>query len=71
MCRVKNTKAVIISRLASMKNLIHAVKAFSLVVKEIPEAKLDIFGSGEDFEKIKKKLKIPNCRTMSFERLYG
>lgn len=54
-----------------MKNLIHAVKAFSLVVKEIPEAKLDIFGSGEDFEKNKKKLKIPNCRTMSFERLYG
>ena len=31
-----------------MKNLQDAVKAFSLVTKEIPEAKLNIYGSGEE-----------------------
>ncbi|MED4828967.1 alpha-glucosyltransferase N-terminal domain-containing protein [Bacillus atrophaeus] len=55
-------KAVIISRLAAMKNLTHAVKAFSLVVKEIPEATLDIYGSGEDYEKIKKEIADHNLQ---------
>lgn len=63
-------KAVIISRLASMKNLIHAVKAFSLVVKEIPEAKLDIFGSGEDFEKIKKEIEDTKLQNNVFLKGY-
>ncbi|MBV5121989.1 alpha-glucosyltransferase N-terminal domain-containing protein [Bacillus halotolerans] len=63
-------KAVIISRLASMKNLTHAVKAFSLVVKEIPEAKLDIFGSGEDFEKIKKEIEEHKLQNNVFLKGY-
>ncbi|MEC2176524.1 alpha-glucosyltransferase N-terminal domain-containing protein [Bacillus amyloliquefaciens] len=58
----ERNKAVIISRLAAMKNLTHAVKAFKLVVDEIPDAKLDIFGSGEDTEKIKKEIGAQNLK---------
>ena len=58
----ERNKAVIISRLAAMKNLTHAVKAFKLVVDEIPDAKLDIFGSGEDTEKIKKEIEAQNLK---------
>ena len=47
-----------------MKNLTHAVKAFKLVVNEIPDAKLEIFGSGEDTEKSKRKLKLKTSRIM-------
>lgn len=52
----KKNKAVIISRLAAMKNLTHAVKAFKLVVDEIPDAQLEIFGSGEDENLIKAEI---------------
>ncbi|MEC2353335.1 alpha-glucosyltransferase N-terminal domain-containing protein [Bacillus velezensis] len=58
----ERNKAVIISRLAAMKNLTHAVKAFKLVVNEIPDAKLEIFGSGEDTEKIKKEIEAQNLQ---------
>ncbi|WJM61514.1 alpha-glucosyltransferase N-terminal domain-containing protein [Bacillus amyloliquefaciens] len=58
----ERNKAVIISRLAAMKNLTHAVKAFKLVVDEIPDAKLDIFGSREDTEKIKKEIEAQNLK---------
>ncbi|WP_412094999.1 alpha-glucosyltransferase N-terminal domain-containing protein [Bacillus haynesii] len=58
MPRQKN-KAVIVSRLAEMKNITHAVKAFRLVVDKIPGAQLDIFGTGPDEKLI--KAEIENC----------
>ncbi|PAE94389.1 alpha-glucosyltransferase N-terminal domain-containing protein [Shouchella clausii] len=54
--RVPNT-IVIVSRFGKMKNLQDAVKAFSLVTKEIPEAKLNIYGSGEEELLIKNEIK--------------
>lgn len=53
-------KAVIISRLAKMKNVEDAVKAFALVVKEIPSAVLEIYGSGDQEKVIKKKIEELN-----------
>ncbi|MCM3445741.1 alpha-glucosyltransferase N-terminal domain-containing protein [Bacillus velezensis] len=58
----ERNKAVIISRIVPMKNLTHAVKAFKLVVNEIPDAKLEIFGSGGETEKIKKEIKAQNLK---------
>ncbi|NPC94361.1 glycosyltransferase [Bacillus sp. WMMC1349] len=62
-------KAVIISKLAPMKNLIDAVKAFQLVVKQIPEAKLEIYGSGEEENKI--KAEIEKCQLQNNVFLKG
>ncbi|KXZ20557.1 glycosyl transferase family 1 [Bacillus nakamurai] len=66
----EKNKAVIISRLAAMKNLTHAVKAFRLVVNEIPDARLEIFGSGEDLEKIKNEIKAQNLQANVFLKGY-
>ena len=49
-------KAVIISRLAKMKNFEDAVSAFVLVVKEIPSATLEIYGTGDEERIIKEKI---------------
>lgn len=45
-------KAVLISRLSSIKNVDHAVHAFKSVVDEIPDAKLEIWGRGDTEESL-------------------
>jgi len=49
-----NTKAVIISRLDAVKRLNFAIEIFAFVVKEIPEACLEIYGRGAEEENLKK-----------------
>lgn len=41
------SKVVIVSRFAGIKNIDHTIKAFKKVVSEVPEAKLEIWGSGD------------------------
>jgi len=41
-------KAVIIARLDPIKQLEHAIYIFSLVVKDVPDARLEIYGRGEE-----------------------
>ncbi|WP_166626371.1 glycosyltransferase [Jeotgalicoccus sp. S0W5] len=41
------SKVVIVSRFASIKNIDHTIQAFKKVVTEVPEAKLEIWGSGD------------------------
>ncbi|WFA04808.1 alpha-glucosyltransferase N-terminal domain-containing protein [Bacillus sp. HSf4] len=62
-------KAVIISRLSAMKNLKDAVRTFQLVVEQIPEAKLEIYGSGKDEKNI--KAEIEKCNLQNHVALKG
>lgn len=41
------SKVVIVSRFAGIKNIDHTIKAFKNVIEEVPEAKLEIWGSGD------------------------
>ncbi|SEP75311.1 poly(glycerol-phosphate) alpha-glucosyltransferase [Virgibacillus subterraneus] len=49
--------AVIVSRLSTLKRIDHSIKAFRTVVDNIPDAKLEIWGSGDQEEKLKKLIK--------------
>ncbi|WYP25862.1 alpha-glucosyltransferase N-terminal domain-containing protein [Alkalihalobacillus sp. FSL W8-0930] len=53
-------KAVIVSRLTNSKNLKDSIHAFAKVVKSIPEATLDIYGSGEEEESLDSLIKELN-----------
>jgi len=60
-CDRKN--AVIISRLDPLKQINYAVDIFALVVKEIPDAKLEIYGRGPEEKRLEEqinKLKLDN-----------
>ncbi|HLR62782.1 MAG TPA: glycosyltransferase [Lentibacillus sp.] len=46
--------AVIISRLSSLKRIEHSIKAFKLVVDKVPNAKLEIWGTGEEEAKLQR-----------------
>jgi len=50
-------KAAIVARLDPLKQVVFAVDIFSDVVKEVPEAKLEIFGRGSEEENIRKRIK--------------
>lgn len=57
----KNEKlAVIISRYSAIKNLDHIIKAFEMVVKKVPDAKLEFFGEGAEKEKLQKMITEAN-----------
>ncbi|MEI4789861.1 alpha-glucosyltransferase N-terminal domain-containing protein [Bacillus sp. FJAT-53060] len=53
---VDHKKAVIISRLVQEKNLTDAIKAFRIVVDHLPDVRLEIFGSGEEEEKLQHQI---------------
>ena len=50
-----HNKAVIVARLDPIKQLENAIYIFSLVVKEVPDARLEIYGRGDE-EKVLKEL---------------
>lgn len=54
------SKVSIVSRFSSVKNIEHTIKAFKDVVKEAPDAKLEIWGSGD-----KKKAYIELIKELS------
>jgi poly(glycerol-phosphate) alpha-glucosyltransferase len=45
---VKPLRAIMITRLVSVKRVDHAIKAWQKVVQSLPEAKLDIYGDGPE-----------------------
>jgi poly(glycerol-phosphate) alpha-glucosyltransferase len=65
-----NKKAVIVARLDPIKQLEHAIYIFSLVVKDVPDAKLEIYGRGEEEEKLSTLIKklglVNNVHLMGF-----
>ncbi|MCJ0929620.1 glycosyltransferase [Virgibacillus halodenitrificans] len=59
---MKNNKkdqnlAVIISRLSGLKRIDHSIKAFSKVVKKKPDARLEIWGTGDQENALNKLIK--------------
>jgi poly(glycerol-phosphate) alpha-glucosyltransferase len=50
-------KAVIVSRLNRVKLIDYSVDIFALVVKEVPEARLEIYGRGEEEGNLKAQIK--------------
>jgi len=50
-------KAVVIARLDPYKQIDLTVEIFSLVVKELPDVKLEIYGRGPEEENLKKQIK--------------
>jgi len=50
-------KAVIVSRLDRLKYIDLSIDIFALVAKEMPEAKLEIYGRGPDEERLRKHIK--------------
>ncbi|MFG6147897.1 glycosyltransferase [Halobacillus sp. B23F22_1] len=49
--------AVVVSRLSTLKRIDHTIKAFKKVVQYIPDAKLEIWGTGTEEEKLKSLVK--------------
>lgn len=55
--------AVMLARYVGIKQIPHAIKAFKKVVKQVPQARLEIYGFGKEEEKYKrlvKRLKLEN-----------
>ncbi|WP_424475202.1 glycosyltransferase [Oceanobacillus kimchii] len=55
--------AVIITRFSTLKRVNHAIQAFAEVLKEVPDAKLEVWGSGDqidNYKKLIKELKLQN-----------
>jgi glycosyltransferase involved in cell wall biosynthesis len=50
-------KAVLIGRLAPQKQINHAISAFAKVLKRVPDAKLEIYGTGKEEDKLGKLIK--------------
>ncbi|MCM3035357.1 glycosyltransferase [Bacillus pumilus] len=57
---VDHNKAVIISRLSKEKNITDAIKAFKIVVNQLPHVRLEIFGSGEEEDKLRHQINSLN-----------
>ncbi|MBM7551701.1 glycosyltransferase [Thalassobacillus pellis] len=54
----KNEKlGVIISRLSTLKRIDHPIRAFKKVVQQMPEAKLEVWGTGTETEKLEELIK--------------
>ena len=64
----KNT--VIIARLDPFKQINYAVDIFSLVVKEIPDAKLEIYGRGPEEKNLEEQIKKLHLENNAFLRGY-
>lgn len=47
--------AIVVSRLSTLKRIEHIIRAFEIVVKEVPDAKLEVWGKG-DQENILKEI---------------
>ncbi|MBP1950587.1 glycosyltransferase [Virgibacillus litoralis] len=57
-----NKLGVVISRLSSLKRLDHTINAFKYVVDEIPDARLEIWGTGNQESSLKKLIKELNLK---------
>ncbi|ASN04121.1 glycosyltransferase [Virgibacillus necropolis] len=51
----KNTKlGVVVSRLSTLKRIDNIIKAFHITVEKVPDAQLEIWGTGDQFETLEK-----------------
>ena len=51
---MKPLRAIMITRLVSVKRVDHAIRAWQKVVQSLPEAKLDIYGDGPERDQLQK-----------------
>lgn len=63
--------AVIVSRLSTLKQIDHVIRAFRSVVDQIPDAKLEIWGTGDHKEKLKKLIVKLNLEDNVFMQGYS
>ncbi|MFJ7755467.1 glycosyltransferase [Peribacillus muralis] len=66
----KENLAVIISRFSSLKRIDHAIKAFKKVSDRVPEAKLEIWGLGDEEPNLKKLVKELDLQNHVFLKGY-
>ncbi|OLP66694.1 putative poly(glycerol-phosphate) alpha-glucosyltransferase [Bacillus pumilus] len=59
-------KVLMMARLTKIKNVIDAIRSFEFVVKEVPSARLEIFGSGPQEKKLKQEIKKLNLEQNVF-----
>lgn len=70
--KIKKNKTVsIIARLSPIKQISHAIEAFQQVVQEIPDARLEIRGTGRQEEKLRKKIVTLNLSQNVFLKGYA
>lgn len=62
--------AVVISRLSSLKRINHIIKAFEIVVKEVPDARLEIWGTGDQDSVLKQLITDLNLENNVFLKGY-
>ncbi|MFS0654166.1 glycosyltransferase [Bacillus sp. 179-C3.3 HS] len=59
-------KVLMMARLTKIKNVIDAIRSFQFVVKEVPNARLEIFGSGPQEKKLKQEIEQLNLEKNVF-----
>ncbi|MCL2821260.1 MAG: glycosyltransferase [Oscillospiraceae bacterium] len=63
-------KAAVVARLDPLKQINLTIDIFALVVKELPEAKLDIYGKGPEQENLENKIKALGMENNIFLKGY-
>src|SRR5699024_11353566 len=58
--------AVVVSRLSTLKRADHIIEAFKIVTKEIPDARLEIWGQGTQVKNLKKLINKLNLKNKVF-----
>src|SRR5690625_910896 len=64
------SKAVVVSRLSTLKRIDHIIRAFEIVIKTIPDAQLEIWGTGSEKAKLKRLIKDLNLQNNVFLKGY-
>ncbi|CUB16621.1 putative poly(glycerol-phosphate) alpha-glucosyltransferase [Bacillus safensis] len=59
-------KVLMMARLTKIKNVIDAIRSFEFVIKEVPNARLEIFGSGPQEKQLKEEIKRLNLEKSVF-----
>ncbi len=59
-------KVLMMARLTKIKNVIDAIRSFQFVIKEVPSARLEIFGSGPQEKQLKQEIKKLNLEKNVF-----
>jgi len=62
--------AVVVSRLSTLKRADHIIEAFKIVTKEIPDARLEIWGHGTQVRNLKKLINKLNLKKNVFLKGY-
>jgi glycosyltransferase involved in cell wall biosynthesis len=66
-----DNEIIMVTRLEPQKNLQRAIEMFHLVINEVPDAKINIFGKGREREKLEDSIKKHNMEDHIFLRGYS